>query len=387
MATPGSAATSARAFLRSSGRAVLRTLAHNEGTLMLSVCGGLMLHLFASIYADERHEQLRRRTALIRHHQDRSDMSADKMTRLMASHRFWSTAAAEMAARSRLRNDDLRDLHSATDRLSHRNTHTGSTTKQSAPQDDRSTRQRLTGAVGGTQQARSGSSSSSRSSSSSGSNSSGSSSSSNDNSSSSSGPSSFEHKRVEVATIIILSDDDVGQQQQPQLDSQAHTHLSDQQQEQQQLQQLQQQQHQFQLRQQQRLQGVFNLTSWVLLLPLQPLLSWLAHRRASIAERRVQLLVRKANSAADSENHWRAMHAQCIARIKRWTAWHPRSLALQLSSKVGGQVVVVRAWAALWLDDEAEALQNDTATVGQHGDWQGHVPITWTSASLSPMQG
>ncbi|MEW5306547.1 MAG: hypothetical protein WDW36_009003 [Sanguina aurantia] len=81
----GSAATSARAFLRSSGRAVLRTLAHNEGTLMLSVCGGLMLHLFASIYADERHEQLRRRTTLIRHHQDSSDMSADKMTRLMAT--------------------------------------------------------------------------------------------------------------------------------------------------------------------------------------------------------------------------------------------------------------------------------------------------------------
>lgn len=52
---------------------------------MLSACGGLMLHLFASIYADERHEQLRRRATLIRYHQDRSDMSADKMTRLMVS--------------------------------------------------------------------------------------------------------------------------------------------------------------------------------------------------------------------------------------------------------------------------------------------------------------
>lgn len=50
---------------------------------MLSVCAGALMHLSASIYGDERNEELHRRTILIRYHQERSDMSADKMMRLM----------------------------------------------------------------------------------------------------------------------------------------------------------------------------------------------------------------------------------------------------------------------------------------------------------------
>lgn len=78
-----SALNSIRTLFRRGGQATLRIVSRNEGTLMLSVCAGALLHLSASIYADERHEELRRRTTLIRYHQERSDMSADKMTRLM----------------------------------------------------------------------------------------------------------------------------------------------------------------------------------------------------------------------------------------------------------------------------------------------------------------
>lgn len=78
-----SIANSTLAVLNRGGKATLRILVRNEGILMLSMCAGALVHLGASIYGDERHEELHRRTTLIRYHQKRSDMSADKMARLM----------------------------------------------------------------------------------------------------------------------------------------------------------------------------------------------------------------------------------------------------------------------------------------------------------------
>lgn len=60
---------------------------------------------------------------------------------------------------------------------------------------------------------------------------------------------------------------------------------------------------------------IFRKASTILLLPIQLLLSWCALRQLSFVEARVQQLVQKSNSAADSASHWQTMHAQCIARV------------------------------------------------------------------------